>query len=255
MLFNHDSLTVKEGKPGFDFLGFHIRQYPVGKTKSGKDCRGRLQGFKTLIRASKTAIQAQVGKLRTIINGHKHGDQQVLINKLNPVIRGWSQYYAPGANARVFQRLDHLVYGMLWRWAVYRHPNKNKHWIASKYWRIDDGKGWIFQPPEGGKPVRRHSQTHIQRHVQVQGSRSPFDGDWLYWGKRMGRHPEVAPRVTKLLKKQQGKCPACGLYFTDGEKIEVDHITPKRQGGSDATYNLQLLHRHCHDKKTAGETG
>jgi RNA-directed DNA polymerase len=40
------TLTVTEGKPGFDFLGFNIRQYPAGKTKSGKDCQGRLQGFK-----------------------------------------------------------------------------------------------------------------------------------------------------------------------------------------------------------------
>ncbi|MBD2347197.1 hypothetical protein H6G18_24150 [Anabaena subtropica FACHB-260] len=28
------------------------------------------------------------------------------------------------------------------------------------------------------------------RHIQVQGSRSPFDGDWVYWSSRMGKHPE-----------------------------------------------------------------
>src|SRR6266581_1302701 len=40
------TLEVAEGTPGFDFLGVQIRQYPVGETKSGKDCRGRLHGFK-----------------------------------------------------------------------------------------------------------------------------------------------------------------------------------------------------------------
>ena len=28
-------------------------------------------------------------------------------------------------------------------------------------------------------------------------------------------------------------------------------ISPKSQGGKDAYGNLQLLHRHCHDKKTS----
>jgi RNA-directed DNA polymerase len=33
--------------------------------------------------------------------------------------------------------------------------------------------------------------------------------------------------------------------------MEVDHIIPRSQGGSDRYWNLQLLHRHCHDLKTA----
>jgi hypothetical protein len=37
-----------DGKAGFDFVGFNIRQYKVGKTKSGKLGR-ELLGFKALI--------------------------------------------------------------------------------------------------------------------------------------------------------------------------------------------------------------
>ena len=33
--------------------------------------------------------------------------------------------------------------------------------------------------------------------------------------------------------------------------MEIDHIIPKSLGGKDKYTNLQLLHRHCHDKKTA----
>ena len=36
--------------------------------------------------------------------------------------------------------------------------------------------------------------------------------------------------------------------------MEVDHITPKGMGESDAIHNLQLLHRHCHDEKTFKDT-
>ena len=35
----------EENKPGFDFLGFNIRQYPVGKFQSGKNPNGKILGF------------------------------------------------------------------------------------------------------------------------------------------------------------------------------------------------------------------
>ncbi len=249
------TLIDVNGKAGFDFLGFHIRQYPAGKTKSGKDCRGRLHGFKTLIKPSPTAIQRHVDKLRKTIASHRHSEQAVLIKALSPKIIGWSQYYAHVASARVFQRLDNTVYQMLQSWAVYRHPNKPKHWIARKYWRVDEGQRWVFRPTNSDKCLARHDHTPIQRHVKVQGQRSPYDGDWLYWSQRLGRHPDIPARVTILLKRQQGKCGERGLYFLDGDQLEIDHIVPKWIRGNDALANLQLLHRHCHDRKTARETG
>lgn len=100
--------------------------------------------------------------------------------------------------------------------------------------------------------LKKHSETPIVRHVKVQGNRSPYDGDLIYWSTRMGKHPEVSTRVATLLKKQQGKCAHCGLMFRDGD-FETDHKTPKSQGGRDRYDNWQLLHRHCHDVKTAND--
>ena len=142
------------------------------------------------------------------LTAHKHAAQETLIQALNPQIVGWSNYYAHVTSARVFQTLDHTVYAMLKGWAVSRHPNKKKHWITSKYWRVDDGKGWTFQAPHGGASLARHAHTSIQRHVKVQGARSPYDGDWVYWSRRVGRHPDVPPRVARLLKQQQGRVPS-----------------------------------------------
>ena len=84
----------------------------------------------------------------------------------------------------------------------------------------------------------------------MQGKRSPYDGDWVYWGSRMGKHPEVPTRITKLLKEQQGKCNQCGLIFKLEDLIEVDRIVPGKEGGKYTYGNIQLLHRHCHDNKT-----
>jgi len=245
------TLTVPAGPPGFDCLGFQLRPYPVGQTKAGKDGQGRLQGFKTHITPSKTALQRHVQHLREILHRHRHGTQAALITHLNPVIRGWTQYYAHVVSTRIFQKVDSILYGMLRAWAGYRHPNKNKHWIMGKYWRVDEGRGWVFQPSNSDLRLYPHTQTPIHRHVKVQGVRSPYDGDWVYWSARLGRQPDVSSRRARLLKRQQGRCPECGLFFMDGDSLEVDHLRPQSRGGSDGIANLQLLHRHCHDSKTA----
>jgi RNA-directed DNA polymerase len=59
--------------------------------------------------------------------------------------------------------------------------------------------------------------------------------------------------MARLLPKQKGKCAYCGHYFKQDDVMEIDHIKPKSQGGKDQYDNLQLLHRHCHDTKTASD--
>ncbi|MBC6474122.1 MAG: hypothetical protein GDA48_16025, partial [Hormoscilla sp. GM102CHS1] len=51
------SHTLEGESPGFDFLGFNIRQYKVGKNRSGKNTRGSALGFKTLIKPSEKSIK------------------------------------------------------------------------------------------------------------------------------------------------------------------------------------------------------
>ena len=69
----------------------------------------------------------------------------------------------------------------------------------------------------------------------------------------MGKHPEAPTTVATLLKKQKGKCAYCGLFFRNGDLMEIDHKLPRSKGGKDSYDNLQLLHGHCHDAKTAAD--
>jgi 5-methylcytosine-specific restriction endonuclease McrA len=39
--------------------------------------------------------------------------------------------------------------------------------------------------------------------------------------------------------------------FIEDDLIEVDHTLPRKHGGKDQFENLQPLHRHCHDVKSA----
>src|SRR5262249_1493465 len=76
---------------------------------------------------------------------------------------------------------------------------------------------------------------------------SPYDGDWVYWSTKRGWHPGLSPRLAKLLKRQQGRCPSCGLCFHHDDCIEIDYINGDRRNACES--NLQALHGHCHDAK------
>jgi RNA-directed DNA polymerase len=246
------TLAVPNGKAGFDFLGFNVRQYPAGKRKSGKNTYGRTLGYKTIIKPSTTAVKRHVEKLREIITRYQHTDQATLIKALNPVIRGWSNYHSTAVSSEVFHKLSgHVLFSMLWSWAKFRHSSKGKKWIVNKYWHVSEGNGWLFRTPDKESQLYLHHETPIRRHVKIEGTSSPYDGRMVYWSTKLGRHPEIPPRVAKLFKKQKGRCTECELFFREEDLLEMDHIIPKQYGGSDALYNRQLLHRHCHDVKTA----
>jgi len=247
------TLHQHDGNKGFKFLGFSIRQFPVGKYQSGKNTNGEQLGFKTLIKPSKDNIKEHRKKIKRIINVHKASTQLKLIDELNPIITGWSKYFSTVVSSDAYSLLNNWMYQQLRNWAVHRHPHKSQYWISNKYWLIDKGNGWRFaaNDKDSIKKISLHSETSIVRHIKVQGNKSPFDGDWVYWSKRMGQHPEANKRISLLLKKQKGKCPHCELYFKEDDLMEIDHIIPRSQGGKDEYSNFQLLHRHCHDEKTA----
>jgi 5-methylcytosine-specific restriction endonuclease McrA len=57
--------------------------------------------------------------------------------------------------------------------------------------------------------------------------------------------------VPFLPRGQHGQCSYCGPFFKPGDMLDFDHLIPPRFGGDDRLMNLQILHRHCHDQKTA----
>ena len=247
--------TIIEGQtiaPGFDFLGFNIRSYPVGKHHSGKTggLNSQIIGFKTLIKPSKKSIKAHHEVIKAIINRDRTAPQAALISHLNPVIRGWCNYFRTVVSKETFSSEDHQLWQLLRAWTVSRTGNANYKKL-SKYFSQGKHGTWTFQTrQENGYVLTKHADTEIKRHTLVKSEASPYDGNWTYWSKRRGEYPETPSRVAKLLKKQKGYCNHCHQSFTPDDIVEVDHIIPKSKGGKDEYKNLQLLHRHCHDNKT-----
>ena len=237
---------------GFNFLGFNARQYSVGEYRATKSSNGKgdTKGFRTLIKPSKEAIQKHLDELGRIIDGHHNAPQEALIARLNPVITGWSNYYSTQVSKEVFAKCDNSLHQKLLAWAKRRCARSNMHETIDNYWRSIGDRNWVFATANGME-LLEHAKTPILRHTKVKGNRSPFDGDDIYWGKRMSSYVGLPSRVKKLLQSQKGKCNHCNQAFLDGDLMEVDHIIPKKLKGKDQYNNLQLLHRHCHDIKSA----
>ncbi|NEO95520.1 MAG: group II intron reverse transcriptase/maturase [Moorea sp. SIO3G5] len=237
---------------GFDFLGYNVRQYKVGKHHSK-------QGFKTLIKPSKKKVKEHVLRLSDTVDRMKAARQEDVIHKLRPIITGWGNYYKPVVSKRTYSKVDSILYSKLKRWGERRHPKKSKKWVKEKYWGTKERPpkkpgdaprrdNWVFMTKEDNY-LPKHAWIEIKRHIKVKDTRSPFDGDLTYWGNRMQKHPELNTIKGKLFKRQEGRCAKCGLNFREGDIMEAHHITPLALGGKDTLKNQELLHLHCHDQK------
>ncbi|WP_264375677.1 group II intron reverse transcriptase/maturase [Wolbachia endosymbiont (group B) of Sphaerophoria taeniata] len=229
------SHTLDGKKPGFDFLGFSIRQYP---TRSSK------KGYKLLIKPGRESIKQHASIIKRKLRGLRGATQEAVIKELNPITRGWSQYYSSVVSSKTFKLMDSVMFRKLWKWAEFRHPKKGKCWIKRRYFKKYGNDNWCFMT--SNKPhLVRHGDHVIKRHIKVKGTKSLYDGDWVYWGNRLGKIPDKSPRVIRLLKLQRGKCDNCQLWFKDDDILEIHHKDQNRR--NNMIKNLSLLHGHCHD--------
>lgn len=257
-LLNEES---EDGKSGFDFLGFHIQQYEAGIHQDclwGNQYIQRHLGFKTLITPSIKAVEKHHKSIKAVLKEHSHKAQAALITKLNPIIKGWSNYYRYSdiKTAGISNKEDYVLFGQLMKWGIKRCKG-NVNRAKKNYWHHIESRKYVFATRTGKTALKLilHSDTECSSnsYVKVKGNRSPFDGDWKYWSIRMGDYPEVSRTIAGLLKKQKGRCTYCGQYFQDTDLMEIDHIKPKCLDGSNQWDNLQLMHAHCHDSKTAND--
>jgi RNA-directed DNA polymerase len=228
---------------GFDFLGFNHRHY-----------NGKL-----LIKPSKKKVLdfcKRLGKEIKALNGTKQED---VIRKLNPILRGFANYYKGVVSKEIFGYISSRVWQYLWRWAKRRHPNKNTTWVRKAYFKTINGNKWTFActTSEHRSMVDRIyslypiAYTPIERHVKVKGEASPDDPSLKeYWDKRnqkLGKSYWAKGSKNYLIaQNQKWRCPICGELLLNGEEIETHHIILVAQGGLDDISNLQHLHTPCH---------
>ena len=198
----------EDGLAGFDFLGYNIRQFPISRYKSAVNSNGQIIGFRTLVTPSKQSCSKHQRSIKAAIKKHKHSSQIDLINELNPIIRGWCNYFSfsDAKITRAFSKQDHLVFQKLRALGVYRFKQGLQKFYQEYFQRIGN-RNWVFAT-KGANPfiLLTHDEFSCSstKFVKVKGDKSPYDGDLVYWSARMGRNPELPNAKAMLLKKQKG---------------------------------------------------
>jgi RNA-directed DNA polymerase len=87
---------------GFDFLGWYIQR---------RAWRGRTGKQAVYTYPSKKALASIMDKVRSLTHRAKHRTLAELLRRLNPVLRGWCNYFRHGVSSRTFSYVDHFAFG------------------------------------------------------------------------------------------------------------------------------------------------
>lgn len=98
-----------------------------------------------------------------------YGVADILIT-LNPIIRGWANYFRIGVASKTFRQLDYWMFHREVRYANHKHLTKGKGWRVSKYWGHLNPKrndNWVFGDKQTGRYLLKFIWFPIERHVLV----------------------------------------------------------------------------------------
>lgn len=232
---SEEKTVITHINDGFDFLGKNIRKY-----------RGKL-----LIKPAKSSVKSLLSKVRDIVKNNKSVRQEILIHKLNPVIRGWVNSQRFVVSSEVFSRVDFEIYKCLWQWAKRRHKKKSRKWIAGKYWHHVGNRCWTFSTSvkradgkETCATLEYATDTKIIRFKKIVAESNPFDAKWSTYfeereGEKMLNSTKGRVKLLAIWRSQFHRCPVC----TD----VINSETGFRVHTSEKDGKKYMVHPECHE--------
>jgi RNA-directed DNA polymerase len=194
---------------GFDFLGWN---FYVQKNNGKFRCTPSAGNFEAFRK-----------KAKAIVNNSNYG-AKVKATKLAPLVRGWRNYHRyckmDGAKNSLYF-IQHRTF------KVFNKETKQNRYTSKEL--LD--KAFPTVPYAENK------------HINVKGNKSPYDGDVTYWSERNSKLYDGM--TSKAVKKQNHKCTACGLTFIGEEKVHLHHVDGNHDNWDKK--NLVAIHESCHD--------
>lgn len=227
---------------GLLFLGWDISL----KNRDFKRNQSKLSGKVLIIKPSKKSIKSFKSKITEKFRSKK--PIRALIRDLNPVLRGWTNYYRDSYHSQeVFQSIGHYIYQLWWKWAQKKHPQRNKNWIYNRYifnttkrsWRIGESEDIMLFDITQAKQIKT---KNLRNNV------NPYLDEDYYIGRTVIRDSEKFRAV--IYKKHNFKCYACEQALYGLEKVHLHHVIPRKDGGSYTLENIVPVHATCHESIT-----
>jgi RNA-directed DNA polymerase len=193
---------------GFDFLGWHFKVQKNGKFRSTPS----VDNYKAFRK-----------KVKTIVNNSNYG-ATAKAEKLAPVVRGWRNYHK---NCKMDGSRNSLYFIQKRAYKVFNRETKQNRYTSKSL--LDKA----FPPVP-------YSEN---RHINVKGNKSPYDGDISYWSERNSKL--YSGQTSKALKRQNHSCASCGLKFVGEERVHLHHVDGNKDNWK--RDNLEAIHESCHD--------
>ena len=193
---------------GFDFLGWCFKVQNNGKFR----CVPSVDNFKAFRQ-----------KVKHIVNNSNYGAIEKA-NRLAPIVRGWRNYHR-------FCKMDGSRFS-LW------HINNRAFKVFNK--EKKQNKHSTRKLIDIAFPAVSYSEN---KHINVKGNKSPYDGDLTYWSERNSKLYDG--HTSKVLKRQSHSCARCGLKMTSEERVHLHHKDGNHHNWK--PNNLEALHESCHD--------
>ena len=241
---NEEKTQIRHLSEGFNFLGFNIRSY-----------KG-----KCLIKPQKEKVQAKLREIKDWLENHPNVQPGEVIQVLNPILRGWANYYRYVVSKKTFATFDHQMVKLLIKWAKRRHPSKGIRWVIPRYFGRIGGNHWVFKGRALDRwgafkdyYLYRTADMTITRHIKVKGNASPDDPTLqAYWTQRKTKYGKAyfvqGSKLYRVAESQHWKCAICRQHLFNEEDItiHIHHEKEVAKGGNDEEENLRLVHAPCH---------
>ena len=126
-------VDLREGRQGFDFLGCHFHARVSGRLLERGVRRYYLHRW-----PSQRSMKRVRQRVHDLTGRNRNGvkDIRVLIRDLNPILRGWGNYFRTGNATIKFIHIDRYVRRRLVRFLIRRH-GRNLHAGRVKQWTDD----------------------------------------------------------------------------------------------------------------------
>jgi RNA-directed DNA polymerase len=131
-------IDLREGREGFDFLGCHFHARVSGQMLELGIRRYYLHRW-----PSARSMQRAYQRVKELTGRNRNGvkDIRVIISDLNPILRGWGNYFRTGNAALKFNQLDRYVVNRLHRFLVKRHgrnlrKGRADQWTKEWFWHL-----------------------------------------------------------------------------------------------------------------------
>jgi RNA-directed DNA polymerase len=203
LMLNTEKTKIVSIDDGFNFLSFNVRQYHG----------------KCLVKPEKAKVRDFLRGIRQWLKSNKQVTAANVVRYLNPVLRGWANYYRHVSSKDTFASVDATLWKTLWKWCLRRHPNKGKNWVKNRYFTMSHGRNWRFYAPckttygeRFEMAVANITTIPIRRHIKVKGTASPDDPALNeYWERRKTQNSLKGSRVLSANARA-----ACGETRTSG---------------------------------------